>query len=148
MKMMMKGALLAAACVVSAIPLTACESSPSTKRSSMEPAITAMASRKETLAGESVVVDARTVNLGQGSNIQWSVSPNVAKISPTDSNRGLTAMFTADQPGTYVVTASANLPDGRRINSDTTIVVNGRSSTNSNAGPVNNNQGNQNASDR
>jgi hypothetical protein len=129
MTTIVKYGLLAAACVVSALPLTACNSSPSAKRESMEPAIVATASRKEAITGESVVVDARTVKLGQGSNVSWAVSPNVAKFKPTDTNRGLSAMFSADQPGTYVVTATAKLPDGRTVSSETNITVRGRAMT-------------------
>ncbi len=132
MTTIVKAGLLAAACVVSVLPLAACNSGPSTKRESMEPAIVTTATRKEAIVGESVVVDARTVNLGQGSKVTWSVSPNVAKISPSDANRGLSAMFSADQPGTYVVTATAKLPDGRNISSETNIVVKGRAMSSEN----------------
>lgn len=132
MTKIVKFGLLAAASVVSVLPLAACNSGPTSKRESMEPAIVATASRKEALTGESIVVDARTINLGQGSDVTWAVSPNVAKISPTKTNRGLTAMFTADQPGTYVVTATAKLPDGRNISSETNIMVKGRAMTSDN----------------
>lgn len=132
MTKIVKFGLLAAACVVSALPLAACNNGPSSKRASMEPAIVATASRKEAIVGESVVVDARTINLGQGSNVTWAVSPNVAKINPSDNNRGLTAMFSADQPGTYVITATAKLPDGRAISSETNIMVKGRAMTSDN----------------
>lgn len=124
-----KVGLLSAACIVAAIPLAACNTGPTANRGSMEPAIVANANRKEALTGETVMVDARTVNLGEGSTVSWAVSPNVAKISPMEVNRGLSAKFTADQPGTYIVTATAKLPDGRHISSETNIMVKGRSLT-------------------
>ncbi len=123
---LMRTSTIAAAGLACAFTLAACNSHPSAMRESMAPTITASASHKEALTGESVLVDARTTNFGEGSKVKWSVSPDVAKISPTDDSRGLSAMFSADQPGTYVVTASAKLPDGNMLRSETNIVVKGR----------------------
>jgi hypothetical protein len=75
-------------------------------------------------AGTTTRVVANTVNVVGGSNIKWTVSPNVGSVK-SDGPHGTTALFTANQPGTYIVEARVNLGDGQVISNTTDVTVNG-----------------------
>jgi len=115
--------ILSAAVLVAAVT-AGCNESPS-RMTRIEPAIQLGPSRT-IQAGESARLTARTENLVGTHALQWSVSPNVARITPENQSNGQTALFSSDQPGVYVVTARADMGNGQVIASDTTITVNGR----------------------
>lgn len=75
-------------------------------------------------AGTTTRLTANTMNVVGGSKVQWFVSPTVGSIKP-ESDNGVTALFSADQPGTYIVTATVKLPDGNWATDKTNISVNG-----------------------
>ncbi len=75
-------------------------------------------------AGTSTRLTAESVNVVGGSDIKWSVSPNVGKVR-VDGQHGTTAVFSADQQGTYSVTASVDLGNGHWVSDYTDITVNG-----------------------
>lgn len=121
-------AALVAAAVTSLFTAVGCESSPKTTKGDMPPAITADATRKDMVEGESVLVTAQTVNLIGAKNVHWTISPAAtnAKINPDPNSYNTAGYFTADQPGVYVITATADAGDGRMVSSDLTITVHGR----------------------
>jgi hypothetical protein len=114
-------ASLAAVLIAAATLATACTTSPAMRSSRLDPAINLNGPRTIE-AGESTHITAQTENLVASRGIQWSASPNVAKIQRED-NSGQSALFTADQPGTYVVTAFADTANGGRVESRTTVTV-------------------------
>lgn len=77
-------------------------------------------------AGETRRVTIRTENLVGAQAINWSVSPDAGRISPEQQANGQSAIFTAEQPGTYVISASADLGNGRVVSDQTTVTVHGR----------------------
>jgi hypothetical protein len=77
-------------------------------------------------AGESTRLTATTRNLVGARAIRWSVTPNVARIQVENESNGQTALFSTDQPGTYEVSATADLGNGQMISDHTTVVVRNR----------------------
>jgi hypothetical protein len=68
--------------------------------------------RKSTIkAGESTEVRAITLNLEGGNRLQWSVDRKPGTVTPDQAN-GAIATFSAGAPGTYVIKASCQMPDG------------------------------------
>lgn len=88
------------------------------------PAIMLKASHMTMQTGESTRITARTINLVGTQGIKWAVTPTTGRISP-ESDNGLSAMFTATEPGTYQITASADAGNGRWVEDYTNITVNG-----------------------
>ncbi len=88
------------------------------------PSIVVTPSRKTMQTGESTRVTAKTINLVGTQGIRWAVTPTTGKITPENDN-GLSAMFTATEPGTYQITASADAGNGRWVEDYTNITVNG-----------------------
>ena len=84
-------------------------------------------------SGTSARVTALTSNLVGTGNIRWSVSPNVGHIQ-VDSAHGQTAIFSADQAGTYIVKAAADTGNGEWVSDSVDITVHGV--TDSNGRPV------------
>ncbi len=76
--------------------------------------------------GESARLMATSHNLIGVKQLTWTVTPSVGKVTVEKYADSQTALFSADQPGVYVITASADLGNGRVISSDTTVTVNGR----------------------
>ncbi len=93
-------------------------------QSAAAPAIKVMTESHNISAGTSTRVSAESINVVGGSDIKWSVSPNVARVR-IDGQHGTTALFSADQQGTYTVKASVDLGDGRWVSDSTDITVNG-----------------------
>ena len=87
-------------------------------------------------SGTSARVTALTTNLVGTGNIRWSVSPNVGRID-VDSAHGQTAIFHADQAGTYIVKAAADTGNGQWVYDTVDITVHGV--TDSNGRPVSTN---------
>ncbi len=88
------------------------------------PAIKVMTESHNISAGTTTRVTAETVNVVGGSDIQWSVTPNVARIC-ADGQHGTTALFTSDQEGTYVVKGSVNLGNAGWVSDEVQITVHG-----------------------
>lgn len=125
MKLFQTGLL--AASVLTLFVVVGCEQGPKkTADLTPEPAIRATASRRDMIAGESVMLTAKTMNLVGTKEIQWSVSPQAGSIKPEHGLSNQQALFTTDQPGVYVITAKATAPDGRTVSSDTSITVSGK----------------------
>lgn len=118
-------AILAAAAL--SVGVVACTEAPRRHAGKTEPAIMVTPATGRIQVGESKRLTAQTMNLVGAGNIRWNVSPNAGRIA-SDGN-GQTALFTADQPGTYLITASADAGNGRIVSSDTTITVDGRPMT-------------------
>ena len=76
--------------------------------------------------GESRRVSITTENLVGARAIRWDVSPTNGRIQVEQNANGQTALFTADQPGTYIITASADMGNGQMISDQTTVTVHGR----------------------
>jgi hypothetical protein len=76
--------------------------------------------------GESRRVAVTTQNLVGARAIRWDVSPTNGRIQLEQGTSGQTALFTADQPGTYIITASADMGNGQMVSDQTTVTVNGR----------------------
>lgn len=117
---------LVAASVLSLGMVVGCSSTPRSQTEMTKPAITTAATRQNIVAGESVMVTANTVNLVGSNGVRWSVTPSGANLQPQQDTAGQTALFSANQPGTYVVRAEAQGADGRTASSETTITVSGR----------------------
>jgi hypothetical protein len=118
------------ASVLSLAALAGCQSSPVASNQNVEPRITVVSTRGMTAAGESVLITAQTRDLLGSKRVNWTVSPDGPKLSPNGES-GQQVLFTAQEPGTYVVQAWVTSPDGRRLSDQTNITVNGtmRSST-------------------
>jgi len=121
-------AALMVAAATSLFTAVGCNNSPKTSMGENPPAITADATRKDMVTGESVLVTAKTANLVGAKDIHWTVSPAAsgAKINPDPNTSNTAGFFTADQPGVYVLTATADAGNGRMVSSDLTITVHGR----------------------
>jgi hypothetical protein len=119
------GALVAA--VLAAALATGCSESPR-RYSEIRPAL--HVSPVQTMqVGESRRVTITTHNLVGARAINWSVSPNAGRIQVEQNANGQTALFMADQPGTYIITASADLGNGQMVSDQTTVTVHGRPMT-------------------
>jgi hypothetical protein len=92
--------------------------------SAAAPHLTVTADSHNISAGTTTRVIANTVNVVGGSDIHWSVTPDVAKISREERN-GTSALFSATQQGTYTVQASAKTADGQVVSDSVNITVNG-----------------------
>ena len=91
----------------------------------LDPSLQVSPSRRIILVGESTHLVAHSRDLAGSSDVRWTVSPTVGRIS-VDSKPGAIAMFSADQPGAYVIKAMAQRPDGTWVTSrDVAITVNG-----------------------
>jgi len=113
-----------AASVVSAA-LIGCAGEPR-HMSMSEPKVVIEPARRTVMTGESSRLVAHTMDVAGSSDVKWSVSPNVGKIQ-VDNKSGDSALFSADQPGTYVINARVQRPDGTWVTSpDLAITVNGR----------------------
>jgi hypothetical protein len=92
----------------------------------LSPGVRVDTTRHNIMVGESARIVAHTMDVAGGSAIKWSVSPNVGKIQ-METKAGESAIFSADQPGSYVINAAVQRPDGTWVTSpDTAITVNGR----------------------
>ena len=119
----MKCVSFLAACVI-ATTLAGCQTSPR-HVASLDPNIHVSPSRRVILVGESTHLIAHSRDLAGSGDIRWTVSPTVGRIT-VESKPGSTAMFSADQPGSYVIKAMAQRPDGTWVTSrDISITVNG-----------------------
>lgn len=127
-----------ATAVLSASLMTGCSMSPKSEAAA-QPMIKLTAMNHNIETGTTTRVTAHSANLVGARNIQWTVSPNVANIRP-DSNSGQTAIFSANQAGTYIVKASADLGNGQWVSDETTITVNGV--LGANGQPLDNNNSN------
>jgi hypothetical protein len=105
-----------------AASLAACSNSPR-RDDAAEPDVTVTPYHKTMLAGETIAVMARTANLVGSSPLRWTVTPTTAQITP--QGNGLMAMFTANEPGTYLITVSADAGNGRWVQSSANVTVNG-----------------------
>jgi len=91
----------------------------------LDPSLHVMPSRRVILVGESTHLVARSRDLAGSGDVRWTVSPAVGRIT-VETKPGSTAMFTADQPGAYVIKATVQRPDGTWVTSrDVSITVNG-----------------------
>ena len=77
-------------------------------------------------ASTSTALNARTENLVGAKGVGWTASPNGAKITADKDSYGQRVIFTADQPGTYVVTASVDMGNGHIVMDKTTVTVKDR----------------------
>src|SRR5271170_2028900 len=84
-------------------------------------------------AGTSARVTAETANVVGNGDIKWSVTPNVGSVT-SDSAHGQTAVFSANQAGTYVVKAAIDVGNGNWVSDTADITVNGV--TDSNGHPI------------
>lgn len=74
-------------------------------------------------AGETTRVTATTRNLVGVRAIRWNVSPNDGRIQVEAESNGQTALFSADRPGNYMVSATADLGNGQMLTDHTTVTV-------------------------
>jgi len=119
----MKCITLMAASVLAAT-IVGCQMPPR-HTAALDPSLHVMPSRRVILVGESTHLVAHSRDLAGSGNVQWTVSPAVGRIT-VESRPGSTAMFTADQPGAYVIKATVQRPDGTWVTSrDIAITVNG-----------------------
>jgi len=118
--------ILSASLVTAA--LIGCASEPR-HMSMTEPSVKIVTTHQTVMVGESTRLLAHTMDVAGSSAVQWKVSPSGAKIQ-TDTKSGESALFSADQPGTYILNAMVQSPDGNWVTSpDITITVNGRLSS-------------------
>jgi hypothetical protein len=87
-------------------------------------AVTLSAEHTSVHVGETTRITAATYNLAGSGALKWSVSPNNAKIT-ADSNNSQAAMFSANQPGTYIISAATQKTDGGWVTGNVDITVNG-----------------------
>jgi hypothetical protein len=113
-----------AAAVLAAAMATGCSETPH-RYSEVRPSLEVGPGRT-IQAGESTRLTVMTKNLVGARAIRWSVSPNVGRIQVENEANGQTALFTAEQPGTYVITAAADMGNGQVLSDDTTVTVHGR----------------------
>ncbi|MCL2648973.1 MAG: hypothetical protein FWD61_18565 [Phycisphaerales bacterium] len=119
----MKRIALLGASVLATV-LVGCQTTPR-HTTSLEPNLRVDPSRRTIMVGESTHLVAHSRDLAGSGDVKWTVSPAVGRIT-TDSRPGSTAMFTADQPGAYVIKATVQRPDGTWVTSrDISITVNG-----------------------
>jgi hypothetical protein len=116
------GALISA--MVAAAVATGCSETPR-RYTEIRPSIDMMPVQTMQ-AGETRRITIRTENLVGAQAISWSVSPDAGRISPEQQAHGQSAIFTSEQPGTYVISASADLGNGRVVSDQTTVTVHGR----------------------
>jgi hypothetical protein len=74
--------------------------------------------------GTTTRLTAETMNVVGGSDIQWKVTPTVAKISPEGDHK-TTALFSSNEPGMYIVKAFVNMGNGDWVSDTVDITVNG-----------------------
>jgi hypothetical protein len=74
-------------------------------------------------AGERTRITANTRNLVGARAIRWNVTPNDAQIQAEAESNGQTALFGADQPGVYTVSATVDLGNGQMITDHTSVTV-------------------------
>ena len=113
-----------AAAIVAAALATGCSESPQ-RYSEIHPSLE-VGPKRTIEVGESARLMATSHNLIGAKQLQWTVTPNVGKITVERDADSQTALFSADQPGVYVITATADMGNGRMISNDTTVTVNGR----------------------
>jgi len=123
---------LLASSVLAMTLLGGCATNPHTGAAA-EPALKVSTSSHNIDSGTSARVIAHTVNLVGSGNVRWSVSPNVGHID-VDSQHGQTAVFTADQAGTYIVKAAVDAGNGQWVSDSVDITVHGV--TDSNGRPI------------
>jgi hypothetical protein len=125
--MNMKHHGLIAAALFSAL-LAACTTSPSTSNHDTDPTIYTSANHNSIMVGESVTVTAKTTNLAGSGDVKWTVIPSGsgAKVTPDRNTHNQTALFSADQPGNYVVKAVVDGGKNGPVSSETTVTVNAR----------------------
>lgn len=117
---------------LTAFGLAGCPHS-TTSRGDNAPSISVAAAQKSINTGDSTTVSASTANLAGGSQILWQVSPSTGRVETDRSDSsGLHARFTANEPGTYIVKATARAADGSSTSDETNIVVSGPISNNGN----------------
>jgi hypothetical protein len=99
-------------------------------------AIRVRANHSSIMTGETTEVSATTINLVGGNGLKWTVNPSTASVTPDRAN-GMIAIFAANEPGTYVIRASCQMPDGSVVwsNSENVTV----------SGPPRTDRGNMNA---
>jgi hypothetical protein len=110
-----------AACLIA---LAGCQAT--SKNDDLKPSVSVSAAQNVINTGDSTTVMVSTKNLGPNSSINWAVSPDAGKLTK-DSNdsSGMQARFSAGQPGTYLIKATAKAADGTMVSDETHIVVNG-----------------------
>jgi len=120
---------LLASSVLAAALATGCAESPTASNKALEPAIE-LSSPTAMQTGESRRIIAATQNLVGAHELRWTVTPSGGgQVRSEQQNAGQSAIFSAQQPGVYVITASADAGNGRMISNSTTVTVNGQPMT-------------------
>jgi PBP1b-binding outer membrane lipoprotein LpoB len=136
--MKLHASLFASAVAVTMLALGGCATNPHSS-ASVEPALKVTTSAHNIESGTSARVTAHTANLVGAGNVHWSVSPNVARVDP-DTTHGQSAIFHADQAGTYIVKAAVDVGNGQWVYDSVDITVHGV--TDANGRPVSTNNSN------
>ena len=142
--MKLHASLLASAVAVTMLALGGCATNPHSSAAA-EPAIKVTTSAHNIESGTSARVTAHTMNLVGSGNVHWSASPNVGRFD-VDSTHGQTAIFHADQAGTYIVKAAVDVGNGQWVSDSVDITVHGV--TDANGRPVSTNNSNTDRYDR
>jgi hypothetical protein len=142
--MKLHASLLASAVAVTMLAFGGCATNP-TSGAAAEPALKVTTSAHNIESGTSARVTAHTMNLVGSGNVRWSVSPNVGRVD-VDSAHGQTAIFHADQAGTYIVKAAVDAGNGQWVSDSVDITVHGV--TDANGRPVSTNNSNTDRYDR
>jgi hypothetical protein len=121
-----------ASSVLALAVLGGCAMNPS-NQAAAAPSLKVVTSSHNIDAGTSARVTAETANVVGSGDIKWTVTPDVGHVK-TDSTHGQTAVFSADQPGTYVVKAAIDVGNGNWVSDTADITVNGV--TDSNGHPI------------
>lgn len=129
---------MASAVAATLLMLGGCATNPSTSAVA-EPGIKVTTSAHNIETGTSARVTAHTMNLVGAGNVRWTVSPNVGRVN-IDTTHGQSAIFTADQAGTYIVKAAVNAGNGEWVSDSVDITVHGV--TNPNGRPISTNNSN------
>ena len=119
---------LLASSVLAVVVLGGCAMNPGNSAAAA-PSLKVITSSHNIDAGTSARVTAETVNLVGTGDVKWSVSPDVGHIK-VDSEHGQTAVFSADQAGTYVVKAAVDAGNGNWVSDTTDITVTGVTDSN------------------
>jgi hypothetical protein len=118
-----------AVAVLAAAMATGCTEAPNMRSSRLDPSIH-LSPPTSIEAGTSTRVSAKTENLVGARNIRWTVSPSTGRLQAEEQTNGQSAVFSANEPGTYVISATADMGNGKMITADTNITVKGRPITN------------------
>jgi hypothetical protein len=133
--MKLHASLLASAVAVTMLMLGGCATNP-TSGAAAEPGLKVSTSAHNIESGTSARVTAHTMNLVGSGNVRWSVSPNVGHVQ-VDTTHGQSAIFSADQAGTYIVKAAVDAGNGQWVSDSVDITVHGV--TDANGRPVSTN---------